>query len=77
MAAGDDAAAAGLTTWSSTANPQQGHVYDNTRGDDIAHEMTARAAADALLVPKSTFVVQPAATALPSSPAVGTVVVQY
>jgi hypothetical protein len=77
MAVGDAAAAAGLTTWSSTSDPRLGYQYDNQRGDDIANEMTARANGDAASVQKTMFVVQPSATALPSSPAVGTVVVQY
>lgn len=77
MAIGDAATAAGLTTWASTADPRLGYQYDNQRGDDIAAEITARTAADALAVKKVNFTVQPAATALPSSPAVGDVVVQY
>jgi len=77
MAVGDAAAAAGLQTWSATTDPRLGFQWDNQRGDDIAAEITARVAGDALAVPKTTFVVQPAATALPSSPTVGTVVVQY
>lgn len=45
MAHGDDAAAAGLTVFPSTQSLDLGYDNDNVRGDDIAHEITARTAA--------------------------------
>jgi hypothetical protein len=77
MAIGDAGAAWGLTVYPSTQTPVLGYQNDNQRADDIAAEGAARVAADALAVKKINFTVQPAATALPATPAVGDVVVQY
>lgn len=57
MAAGDDAAAAGLTVFPSSQNHQLGYQNDNVRGDDIAHEITRAKAAEGALVPKTAFLV--------------------
>jgi len=45
MAIGDDAAAAGLAVYAATQDLRKGYENDNQRGDEIAHEITNRAAA--------------------------------
>lgn len=48
MAIGDAAAAKGLTVYAATQAHNLGYQNDNQRGDDIAAEIDARTAADAL-----------------------------
>jgi hypothetical protein len=49
MAIGDAAAAAGLAVFASAQDKRLGYQNDNQRGDDIAVEIAARAAADTAL----------------------------
>ncbi|MCU1439999.1 MAG: hypothetical protein JWP85_996 [Rhodoglobus sp.] len=49
MAIGDAAAAAGLEVVPSTQDLKQGYARINQKGDELAAEMTARAAADTAL----------------------------
>jgi len=63
MAIGDKAAAKGLTVYTSAQAHSLGYQNDNQRGDDIADEIDARTAADALLVPKANFIIQASAPA--------------
>lgn len=70
MAIGDLAAAAGLVTYPATQDLRTGYQNDNQRGDDIAVEMAARAAADAQKLDASKVLVQ--STAMTSANAVGT-----
>jgi hypothetical protein len=48
MAVGDAGAAKGLTIYPATQAHSNGNVNDNQRADDIAAEIDARVAADAL-----------------------------
>lgn len=63
MAIGDKAAAKGLAVYSASQAHNLGYQNDNQRGDDIADEIDARAAADALLLPKANFIIQATAPA--------------
>lgn len=49
MATGDAAAAAGLQVFAFSQDKRLGYVNDNQRGDEIAAEIAARAAADTAL----------------------------
>ncbi len=49
MAVGDKAAAKGLAVYASTQDKRLGYNNDNQRGDELADEIDARAAADTAL----------------------------
>lgn len=70
MAYGDAAAAAGLYVEPGTKDLNEGFDGINIRGDEIAAEMAARAAADALKLDKTKVLIQ--ATAMTAGTAVGT-----
>lgn len=57
MAVGDKAAAKGLVVYAATQDLKQGYNNDNQRGDELADEMTARAAADALKLDASKIII--------------------
>lgn len=58
MATGDAAAAKGLRVVPETEDLKQGYDAINQRGDELAAEMDARAAADALKLDKAKVLVQ-------------------
>lgn len=60
MAIGDKAAAKGLAVYAPTQDRRLGYQNDNQRGDELADEMDARAAADALKLDASKLKVQQA-----------------
>lgn len=57
MATGDAAAAKGLATWANTQAHSQGYDNDNKRGDELAAEIDARIAGDALAFPASKVII--------------------
>lgn len=61
MAIGDKAAAKALVVYTASQAHSLGYQNDNQRGDDIADEIDARIAADALKLDKANFLI--AATA--------------
>ena len=63
MAIGDKAAAKGLTVYASSQAHNLGYQNDNQRGDDIADEIDARIAADALKLDANKVFVQATAPA--------------
>jgi len=63
MAIGDKAAAKGLPVYAASQAHSLGYQNDNQRGDDIADEIDARIAGDALKVDKTNFIVQATAPA--------------
>ena len=77
MAIGDIGAAHGFPAVASTQSRALGYQDVNQVQDYLGTEVDNRVAGDALAVKKANFTVQPAATALPSSPTVGDIVVQY
>jgi hypothetical protein len=60
MAVGDKAAAKGLQVYPPNQKVGLGYQNDNQRGDELADEMTARAAADLTKVDKDMLKVQQA-----------------
>lgn len=60
MAIGDKAAAKGLQVFAPNQKVGLGFQNDNQRGDELADEITARVAADALKLDKDTLRVQQA-----------------
>lgn len=69
MAIGDKASAKGLTVYPSSQAHKEGYENDNQRGDDIADEIDARIAADALKLDAAKVLVQ--ATAPTNIPGTG------
>lgn len=57
MAVGDKAAAKGLSTWANTQAHSNGFQNDNQRGDELADEIDARIAADALKLDASRVII--------------------
>lgn len=57
MAIGDKAAAKGLATYPETQDHSKGYENDNQRGDELADEIDARAAGDALAFPASKVII--------------------
>jgi len=57
MANGDAAAAKGLHTWANTQAHSNGYDNDNIRGDELAAEIDARVAGDALAFPASKVII--------------------
>ncbi|MBF4565404.1 hypothetical protein [Plantibacter sp. VKM Ac-2876] len=60
MAIGDKAAAKGLAVYPPNQKVGKGYENDNQRGDELADEMTARAAADLTKFDKDLLKVQQA-----------------
>lgn len=57
MAVGDKAAAKGLVVYPDTQAHSNGYQNDNQRGDELADEITARVAGDALAFPASKVII--------------------
>jgi|GEM_PF-4017219 len=77
MATGDAAAAKGLRVVPAGKDLKEGYDDINKRGDELAQEIDNRTAADNLKMNLSKITVQPTASAMPASPAVGDVVIKY
>lgn len=63
MAIGDKAAAKGLSVWASSQAHSLGYQNDNQRGDELADEIDARIAGDALKLDAAKVIVQATAPA--------------
>lgn len=64
MAIGDKAAAKGLQVWPDTQAHSNGFQNDNQRGDELADEIDARIAGDALAFLKSNVIISPTTPAV-------------
>ena len=64
MAIGDKAASKGLSVFPETQDHSLGYQNDNQRGDELADEIDARIAGDALAFPKANVIISPSTPAV-------------